>query len=352
MTPTSPLSAMGPLDLVRVVLARRRVLIIAPMLVAATVVTVGLFADRMWTAEGAIVPQASGGNVSRLAGLAAQFGVAVPTGSGGQSPDFYADVLHSDGMLRRLLTAKYTGADGKPIDLVANLIPSTGYDAATRAEYALREFRNRVSTSVGLKTGIITVAVHVTDPELARQIIAQAIQELNALNVRAQQDIAGQERAFTDSRLAVARTELRQAEDRLEGFLRGNRALAGSPPLQLQEDRLRRDVSLHQQVVVGLAQSFEQSRIEEVRNVPVLSVVQPPVRPALPDSRKLLLKGIFAAIATATVLFCMLVVAEWRRRFTMVSPEVAAEVEALARETAQDLKQPWRMLSRTDRHAA
>ncbi len=352
MTPVQPLSALGPLDLVRLLLSRRRLLLVGPMLVAATVITVGLFGDRMWTAEGALVPQASGGNVSRLAGLAAQFGVAVPTASGGQSPDFYADVLHSDGMLRRLLAAKYTGVDGKPVDLVANIIPSTGYSTEKRAEFALRELRNRVSTSVGLKTGIVSVAVRVTDPELAKQIIERAIAELNALNIRAQQDIAGQERAFTDGRLSVARSELRQAEDQLEGFLRGNRAVAGSPQLQLQEDRLRREVSLRQQVVVGLAQSFEQSRIEEVRNVPVLSVVEPPVRPALPDSRKLLLKGIFSAIATATVLFCIIVVSEWRRRFSVVSPEAAAEVEALARATAQDLKRPWRLLSRDERHAA
>jgi uncharacterized protein involved in exopolysaccharide biosynthesis len=351
MTPSAPLSAMGPLDLVRLVLARRRLLVVTPLCIAAAVVIGGLFADRTWTASGALVPQAASGNVSRLAGLAAQFGVAVPTGSGGQSPDFYADVLHSDGMLRRLLAAKYTDANGQPINLVTNLIPGS-YEPAQRAEYALREFRNRVATSVGLKTGIVSVSVKVTDPELARQIIERAISELNALNVRAQQDIAAQERAFTDERLTVARTELRLAEDRLEGFLRSNRVVVGSPQLVLQEERLRRDVSLHQQVVVGLAQSFEQSRIEEVRNVPVISVVEPPVRPALPDSRKLLLKGIFAAIATATVLFFFLVLTEWRRRFGVSSPDVAAEVDELARQTARDFRQPWRLLSRSDRHAA
>lgn len=352
MTSSAPLSPMGPLDLVRLLLARRRLLVVAPTLIAAIVVITGLFADRSWTSQGALVAQSSSGNVSRLAGLAAQFGVAVPTGSSGQSPDFYAEVLHSDGILRRLLAAKYTGVAGQPIDLVANLVPSTGFGAAQRAEFALRELRTMVSTSVGLKTGIISVAVKAGDPELAKQIIERAIAELNAMNVQAQQDIAGQERKFTDSRLEVARAELRRSEDALEGFLRGNRAVTGSPQLVLQEERLRRDVNLHQQVVVGLAQSFEQSRIEEVRNVPVLSVVEPPARPALPNSRKLLIKGIFGAIATATLLFAYLVIIEWRRRFSVASPEIAAEVEQLARETARDLKQPWRLLSRSDRHAA
>jgi uncharacterized protein involved in exopolysaccharide biosynthesis len=326
-------------------------MLLVPAAVAALVIVVGLLGDRSWTASGAIVAQSSSGNVSRLAGLAAQFGVAVPTGSAGQSPDYFADVLRSDGMLRRLLAARYTDANGQNVNLVAHLVPAARAPAQ-HAEFALRDLRNRVSTSVGLKTGIVRVNVKLADPELARQVVAQAIAELNALNISAQQAIAAQERRFTDERLTVARAELRLAEDRLESFLRGNRAYTGGPQLVLQEDRLRRDMNLRQQVVVGLAQALEQSRMDEVRNVPVISVVEAPVRPALPDSRKLVLKGLFAAIATASALFAVLVAMEWRRRFSSASPEVAAEVEQLARETAEDLRRPWRLLSRdTDRAA-
>ena len=346
-----PLTGLGPLDLLRLLLTRRRQLLLVPAAVAAIVIMVGLMGDRSWTSAGAIVAQSSSGNVSRLAGLAAQFGVAVPTGSAGQSPDYFADVLRSDGMLRRLLAGRYTDVNGRSVNLVEHLIPGA-QAPAQRSEFALRDLRNRVTTSVGLKTGIVRVGVKLTDPELARQVVAQAIAELNALNISAQQAIAAQERRFTDERLTVARSELRQAEDRLESFLRGNRAYTGGPQLVLQEDRLRRDMNLRQQVVVGLAQALEQSRMDEVRNVPVISVVEVPVRPALPDSRKLVLKGLFAAIATAAALFAFVVAAEWRRRFSSVSPEVAAEVEQLARETAQDLRRPWRMLSRDADRAA
>ena len=351
MTTTSPLTGLGALDLLRLLLARRRLMLLVPAAVAAVVIAVGLVGHRTWTAQGAITAQSSSGNVSRLAGLAAQFGVAVPAGQAGQSPDYFADVIHSDGMLRRLLAARFTAADGRVTDLVAYLVPAD-QPRAQRTEFALRDLRNRVSTTVGLKTGIVRLGVTLTDPELARQVVAQAISELNALNISAQQAIASQERRFTDERLTVARGELRQAEDRLEYFLRGNRAYTGAPQLVLQEERLRRDVSLRQQVVVGLAQSLEQSRLEEVRNVPVISVVEAPVRPALPDSRALVLKGLFGAIATFTLLFAIVVAAEWRRRFTSMSPDVAAEVEQLAREAAEDLRRPWRMLSRGDRRAA
>jgi uncharacterized protein involved in exopolysaccharide biosynthesis len=291
-----------------------------------------------------MIAHASGANVSRLAGLAAQFGVNVPTGQSGQSPEYYVDVLRSDGMLRRLLAAKYTTTAGAPADLAARLVPGRA-PGPERDEFAMRLFRNRVSATSGLKTGIVRLSVKLDDPEVARQVVAFAIEELNALNIQAQQSMAAQERRFTDERLALARRELRQAEDRLESFLRGNRVISGGPGLILQEERLRRDVSLRQQVMVGLSQALEQSRLEEVRNVPLLSVVEPPVRAALPDSRKLVLKALFAAIASAALALVVLLAGEWRRRFALSHPADSAEVEQLVRETAADLRRPWRLAS-------
>lgn len=334
----------GPLDLLRIVLRRRRLIVLAPVCAAAFVVSTGLLADRSWTSSAAFITHASGGGVSRLAGLAAQFGMQVPTGQGGQSPDYYAEVLRSDGMLRRLLAAGYTASSGDSADLADRLVPGEA-DASRREERALRILRNRVSTSVGLKSSLIRLQVQLDDPELARQVAVRAIDELNALNIAAEQAMASQERRFTDDRLELAQAELRRAEDQLEQFLRGNRVFSGAPALVLQEERLRRAVNLRQQVVVGLAQALEQSRLEEVRNVPVISVVEAPVRPALPDSRRLMLKAIFAATAIVALVLGMLLAGEWRRRFAAASPVDAAEVERLTREAVADLRRPWRLFA-------
>lgn len=342
--PMSSTAPLGSFDLLRLVLLRRRWLIAVPCLIAGAVAVSGLTGKRSWTASAAMIAHASGANVSRLAGLAAQFGVNVPSGQSGQSPEYYADVLRSDGMLRRLLAARYSTADGAPVDLAARLVPGMN-PGPERSELAMRAFRHRVSASAGLKTGIVRLTVKLDDPEVARQVAALAIDQLNLLNIESQQGMAALERRFTDERLALARRELRQAEDRLESFLRGNRLISGGPGLVLQEERLRRDVNLRQQVMVGLAQALEQSRLEEVRNVPVMSVVEPPVRPALPDSRKLVLKALFAAIASAALTLAILLCGEWRRRFAISSPAASAEVEQLARDAASDLRRPWRLFS-------
>ncbi len=342
---SSSYATLTALDVLRLALRRRRLLLVLPMLVAALVVGVGLRADRQWVSQATFVAQSPSGGSSRLAGLAAQFGVNVPNAQAGQSPDFYADVLRGDGMLRQLLTGRYTNADGQQLDLAAHLAPGVA-DTARLRELAVRQLRTMVSASVGLKTGLVRLAVRLDDPEVARQMVARALEELNRLNVVAQQTQASQERVFTDTRLSLARGELRVAEDRLEDFLRSNRVFSGAPQLVLQEDRLRREVNLRQQVVSGLAQGLEQARLEESRNLPVITVVEAPVRPALPDSRRLVLKALFAAIVAATVILALMLAGEWRRRLAVVNPALAAEMESLAAEAAGDLRRPWRLVSK------
>ena len=142
----------------------------------------------------------------------------------------------------------------------------------------------------------------------------------------------------------MARVELRTAEDRLELFLRSNRLINSAPQMALEEDRLRREVTLRQQVVAGLAQALEQTRLDESRNIPVITVVEAPVRPALPASRRLVLKALFAALVSAIVLLSLVLLGEWRRRANLLDPVLAAEMESLVTDAMSDLRRPWRAI--------
>lgn len=77
----------------------------------------------------------------------------------------------------------------------------------------------------------------------------------------------------------------------MQAFLQANRQWENSPDLTFQHDRLDRDISLRQQVYTTLVQSFEQARIAEVRDTPVITVLQAPYLPGR-DSRRIALIGI------------------------------------------------------------
>jgi uncharacterized protein involved in exopolysaccharide biosynthesis len=105
----------------------------------------------------------------------------------------------------------------------------------------------------------------------------------------------------------VASGELRVAEDRLESFLRNNRQFGGSPELTFQRERLQRDVALQQQVFTSLTQSLEEVRIREVRDTPLITVVEAPVLPTQPEPRwrvqGILLGAVVGALIGALLAF-------------------------------------------------
>jgi hypothetical protein len=71
------------------------------------------------------------------------------------------------------------------------------------------------------------------------------------------------------------RGELTTAENALVDFENRNRLLQ-SPGLTLERQRLQRRVEISQQVYLTLAQGYEQARIDEVRDTPVITVVDAP----------------------------------------------------------------------------
>jgi uncharacterized protein involved in exopolysaccharide biosynthesis len=63
-----------------------------------------------------------------------------------------------------------------------------------------------------------------------------------------------------------------------------------------QFDRLSRQVNMRQQLYTSVTQSYEGARIEEVRNTPVITLMEPADLPAQPDPRLALLKGMLAGL--------------------------------------------------------
>lgn len=340
-------------DIARLALQRRRLFLTVPLLLATIFVCVSLVLPRAWTTSASFTPQQSGGSLSSLSGLASQFGVSVPVGGDGQGPDFYSEVLRGDNLLRGLLRARFTLVGGAPpVLLAAHLRPSVA-DSARREALALRDLRQLISTSVGLKSGIVRFSVTANDPLLAKGIADRALALVNQFNVEAQKNQAAGEFAFSAERLELARGELRRAEDELASFLAGNRESRQSPTLSLREERFRREVGIRQQVMVALTQSLEQARIEQARGTPVITIVESPVVPGIPDSRLLLFKALAVAFTSTVALMVLLLAKAARLRLRDQQDDAGEELELLWQDTVQDLRRPWRLLSSgTDRRRA
>jgi len=334
------------LPLANSLLRQRRLLLLLPLTLAVLVVVVGLLLPRSYTASASFAPQAASGGLSRLTGLAAQFGIAVPADDASNSPEFYADLLRSNQLLRAMVDSVYVFADGT--DTVrANLIQV--YDIEERTpersrEKAARRLGQHLQVTTDIKTGVVTLEVEAPAAELAEQLARHALHLVGAFNLRTRQSQAAAEREFVENRAEEAQRDLRAAEDRLQGFLTANRTYTNSPQLQFQHDRLERDLQMKQDVYGKLVQAFEQARIDEVRNTPVITIVEEPIRPVKPDSRRLALKALLALFLGG---FAGILIALYRqalRRTSDESPDQYAEFVRLRGALAAELRRPWTLL--------
>jgi uncharacterized protein involved in exopolysaccharide biosynthesis len=125
---------------------------------------------------------------------------------------------------------------------------------------------------------------------LSAAILRRIIELISAFDMETRRSQAAAERSFAEERLGQLRTELTMVEDSLKLFLDENRQVFNSPQLTFENERLQRQVLMRQELVTAMAQAFEQARIDEVRNTPVLTIIDQPLAPAIANPRGRLMK--------------------------------------------------------------
>jgi uncharacterized protein involved in exopolysaccharide biosynthesis len=255
--------------------------------IAGGVVALALVWSRpaLYTASASFIPQGADPGRSGLASLAGQFGVALPSGNQSLTPDFYLRLLKSRELLGRVArdTILVPELGGRRV-AVADLLKIDPAPAKLREEGTVEVLSRRVGASASKTTGVVEFSVATEWPSVSLAIVGTLLSGVNDFNQRTRRDQAAAERKFVEARLAIAASELRVSEDRLQQFLQGNRQ-AGSPDLQFTRERLQRDLSLRQQVFTSLTQSYEEVRMREVRDTPVITVVDQPIVPGKPAAR-------------------------------------------------------------------
>jgi uncharacterized protein involved in exopolysaccharide biosynthesis len=303
-------------DAVTQLLQRHRLLVaVSALALGGVVAGYGLSQDRSYSSRATFIAQASKGS-NGMSGLAAQFGVALPVSDAAQSPQFYVDLLHSNQVLSPIAMGTYTvQIDGRPVtgDL-ASFFRISDSRPAFKRDKVLKALNRRIYSVADAKTGVVTLNVSAPYPTLAQQLAVRLLDQLNTFNLTGRRSRATQERKFTEERMLAVGAELRVAEARLEQFLETNREYRLSPKLTLQQDRLSRDVAMRQQVYSSLAQSYEQAKIDEVRDLPVITTISEPEAAVVPDPRGLLLKTLFAMVLGAGIGLALGFLREWRAR--------------------------------------
>jgi uncharacterized protein involved in exopolysaccharide biosynthesis len=275
------------ISLINTVLRHRWLILIIAVAVAGYQAYKAYRMPLVYSAEAQFMPKGSRGQ-TQLQGLAQQFGIPVSSGDAAQSPAFYMDLLESRPLLAAVAEQQYRIRNDKGVVRTGTLAELYGIRDANPTLVRTRvvnRLKGQVNENVSNRTGVITVSVWSGYPELSVQIVRNLLDQVNVFNLNRRQEQAGAERAFIEKRLAEAQSQLSQAENNLQVFLTENRDFRSSPTLTLEFDRLNRAVTSRQALYNGLATSYEQAKIEEVRDLPVITVLEPPEMPISADPR-------------------------------------------------------------------
>lgn len=281
----------GELRLIIAVARNWRRLLLAGLIGGMVTVVLVMLVSRDWRSVATFVPESGSG--SSVANIAVELGLSSGSAAG-ESPDFYVELLGSEDVLRAI--AHRPLKVGGSTFVFADAVGIPMGDSIHRDFRALQELKRRLKVTAGRRTGVVRVEIVAPSPTIAQQLTQAAVDAVNDFNGHIRRRRASAERTFTDQRLELSKLELRQWEDSLRSFLNRNREFRQSATLSLEYDRLSQEILTRRTLVTALTSSFEQSRIDEVRNTPVISVVQTPSYPAVPVARNTIIKGIAGSV--------------------------------------------------------
>ena len=299
-------------DIILIFARQLKIIIITPAIFCTIMIINVLFLVKpIYTSTSKIMSSSGGGGISQAAGLAAQFGISIPT-TQSETKWVYPEIINSRTLARSILKRKFDTIEfGKQKSLLQILTYGNGepsYAKDTLEIKAVDSFLGMIEISEDLKTGILTLKVNASDPNLAAEINKVIIEELDAHQRKYNKSKTSDAKQFIEARIIDTEKELVIAEENLKVFRDRNRRIENSPALQLEQQRLSREVTVLIGVFTTLKQQLETTKIEEVKDSDYVIVFDPPEVPlkrSKPNKRQSViiagLLGIFFGIVIGII---------------------------------------------------
>jgi uncharacterized protein involved in exopolysaccharide biosynthesis len=278
------------------------------------------------------------GGASPLGGLAAQLGMGA-TLDPSESPNFYIQLLDSRELLTRLLTSRFPDPrSASPRDSAPflDLLRIRNKDPQRRLELAIKQMSRDINGQFDVKTNLVWIDVDAEWPQLSAAVANRTIELVTAFNKEQRTSRARTKRVFLESRVNLARGELRTVEASHRAFYDQNRLWRSSPELIFEEKQLQRDEDQAADLYLSLQRQFESALLDEVNDAALITVVDSAVPPRKAQWPRYWI--LLASTLTAGLLLGFLVagaaaiLADWRKRNPDSAGHLGGSIGRMTRE--------------------
>lgn len=256
-----------------------------------------------------------GGGGGGTSGILGQLGINIPGTEGGggasptstlTSPALYPAFLETRSFAKRLLGRRFaTEKYGKQTLLEISLrekeeklnkqglFPWQGpeqpivFDRSQGLDTLVMQHMSALSDAIS-GTGMIQfsqegpfqiITTRAIEPQLAVEIAYVVLDELQAFTEHFTRVDLNKTQTFIEQRLEVVEDEYEMLEDEMKVFRETNRQIS-SPALQLQQERLTRDLQIYKGIYTTLYQNLEQVKIQkEYEMTPTIQILDYPIAP-------------------------------------------------------------------------
>ncbi len=290
-------------DLLVIFADQLKVILIVPFIfVFFTLINIKFIQIPMYSSTATLViPEKQTGSMGGFAGIASQFGVNIQSGAQADlsSPDILPKLIYSKTFADKILYKRfYTDKYDKELPLIS-IISDSDQDVDLNdlafISKGSKSFRKMVNFEDSNKDPISSITITASEPLLAQKLAETVLEELEKLNRYYKSKVVSEKIKFIDERISSVTNQLTASEKRLKNFNEQNRQIS-SPALQLEQDRLLRDVEVQKGIYLTLKQQLELAKIEEIQQASIFQILDEPRVPQAPISDRMILKVILAGI--------------------------------------------------------
>lgn len=261
-----------------------------------------LFVPDKYIAEVTILPELE---KNRLMGFSGVSDLAGLNGLNiGDAPvaKLYPMIIKSARILKEVLYKKYkTSSLSDSVSLVQFWNINKGTEDE-KFEKALKHLQTVTEIDFDSRLGTMRMKVEMEEPKLAADVANSITNELDLYTRTKRRTSVTAQREFIEQRLREVAQTLRVAEDSIKSFREKNRRIIDSPQLIIEQGRLERALQINSTVFVELKKQIEIAKIEEIKNIPIINILDEarvPVQKSSPNRRSVVSIAFFLSLVVA-----------------------------------------------------
>lgn len=330
-----------PVSLIRyvnVLLRKRWLIILGTLGLCALAIVYAKLQTPVFEASASFLPSRSQNMSSKID---ESFGVgktANPAADAQFLIEYYSQILQSRNFIETVAAKPLLEPSAsQPLTLMGTL-KIQGETEAERKELGIDAIRKKLKVVApkpvaGRTTStVMTLTYAASDPAIAAAAANRFLDELVIFNQNELNSKAKTNREFIENQLKETKRLLSEAEAASSSFDKRNRKIV-TPELQIEQDRLKRNVRLQEEIYITLNKQLELAKIQEQETKDPIVVIQRAVPPRIrvsPQVRKTALMAGFLGL----FLFCGIALAQdFIKRMNVEDPDMKEFLDTL-----QDVK--------------